>query len=231
MASVQFKGLESVLAAYENRNVPAWSLWQGKQFMFKYEGTDIAEGAQILSDTLEMLARSSNAIYTLKIYEELTGGKIKSNTADDGSFNFKLDIDTQEISVQQYGSIRQRNEVLERLEAIENRITEREQQDQEAPPANSLGMIGELLQLPAVQPLIQPLLSNILGKIMGSKAPATGMPAAAISGIEGGLNDAISELQQADGNLPAHLSKLAAIAKNDPATFKQLLLMLENVSL
>lgn len=86
MASIQFRGLNEVLKAYENRDAQGWSLWDGKSFMFR--GIGINE----LTTTLESLDRNgSTAIYTCKVYEEIDNvKKIKQNTECDGSFNFRL---------------------------------------------------------------------------------------------------------------------------------------------
>lgn len=87
-AAIQFRGMDDVLDAFAHRNVEAWSLFQGKQFLFR------GMGSGELIPILERIARGSNVIYTLKVYEDLTdASSIKSNTPDDGSFNFKLHAD------------------------------------------------------------------------------------------------------------------------------------------
>lgn len=84
--SVQFYGKDEVLQAFENRRVQLWSIWQGSQYMFK------GEGANELDTHLDTL-QHSDATYTLKVYEDIKDlAKLKSNTPNDGSFNFKLSI-------------------------------------------------------------------------------------------------------------------------------------------
>lgn len=224
-SSIQFKGIDGVIEAYENRGVAAWSLWQGKQFMFKYEGHSIEEGAQQLQATLELLAQSTNAIYTLKVYEELTGGKIKSNTPDDGSFNFKINGDEQALTQSQYTSYRNSNEIVQRLADIEDRLNQQEEKYE--PEPSRLGFIGEILSDPGLQPIVQPLIA----KIFGTAAPSR-MPRAAINGInddERVLSEAITELKKHDTRLHEHLAKLAAIAKENPQSFNFLLTTLDSM--
>lgn len=238
-SSIQFKGIEGVVTAYENRNVPAWSLWQGKQFMFKYEGPDLEQGAEQLEKTLEMLSESSNAIYTLKVYEDVPGGKIKSNTPDDGSFNFKINADTQLVTQNQYASLKHNNAIAERLAAIEERLNEREEENDE-PEENRLGMIGTILEHPALQPIITQVLANIFTTKKSDAAappqtasvvPMQPVQRAAINGVhdDAKILQAINDLKAHDERLADHLAKLASIAKNDPGSFNFLIATLDNL--
>jgi hypothetical protein len=90
MASVQFRGISNVLKAYNYKEVEVWAIFEGKRLQHK--GTGETE----LTEYLNLLALGgSNATLILKIYEDITEPReVKSNTADDGSFSFKiLDID------------------------------------------------------------------------------------------------------------------------------------------
>lgn len=235
-SSVQFKGVNAVVDAYTNREVAPWSLWQGKQFLFKYEGDSITEGATQLEATLEMLANSSNAIYTLKVYEELgKGGKIKANTPDDGSFNFKLNLDSQEVTQSQYGALRNMERLEQRLAGIEAALSNDDYEEPE-PPKNRLGLIGEILNDPGLSALVVPLIQ----KAFGLNAPTPQPPAAqamrpnvAIAGIseDAQLSAAIVTLKQADPRLSEHLDKLAKISTADPGTFQSLLAMLDQIQI
>lgn len=231
-ASVHFKGIDNILNAYEQRNVAAWSLWQGSQFLFKYEGTNISEGAQALNDILDRLAQSSNAIYTLKVYEELPGGKIKDKTPHDGSFNFRLNVDSQEITNSQYGAIRNQNAILEKLERLEQRMNEKEEEGGDE-PENKLGLIGEILNDPGVSQIVQPLIGPLLNKLFGLAGVTPQMPMRSISGISdeaaATLNEAIRILKDADPKLPEHLMKLATLSKESPDSFKFLLQTLDGM--
>lgn len=229
-SSIQFKGIDGVLNAYENREVAPWSLWQGKQFMFKYEGKDITEGAEHLRQTLELLGESSNAVYTLKVYEDFAG-KIKSNTPDDGSFNFKINGEEQALTQAQYSTLRNSNAIAERLERIEARLNEREEEEEEEEPSR-LGVIGEIISHPAIQPLVQGLLSNVLGIGKASES-APQMQRAAIAGVhdDAKIMEAVNDLKQHDTKLAEHLAKLAELAKTSPDSFKFLIATLDNMQL
>src|SRR5574343_316699 len=98
MASIQFNNLESVLNAYTNRGVDAWAIFQGSQFMFK--GIGLSDLEQILNS---LSNGGTNAVYKLKVFEEITDEKnIKNNTPDDGSFNFRLNSDQMAITQSAY---------------------------------------------------------------------------------------------------------------------------------
>ncbi len=240
-SSVQFKGIDNVLSAFENRNVPAWSLWQGRQFLFKHEGNDLKESADSLHQILDQLNESTNAIYTLKVYEDWNGGRIKNNTPDDGSFNFKLNAEGQEITLSQYGKVNGMGAISERLAAIEERLTDKEEEE----PKSKFGMIGDILNDEALGPIVAPILTGLLQKILTpvkrteSGQATTQQPTqndfmrpAAIAGIEEyeqTLSEAIAILRKADPKLPEHLTKLAKMSQEDPGSFQQLLSIMETM--
>jgi len=90
MASVQFRGISNVLKAYTYKEVEVWAIFEGKRLQHK------GNGETELTEYLNLLALGgSNATLILKIYEDITEPRdVKSNTADDGSFSFKImDID------------------------------------------------------------------------------------------------------------------------------------------
>jgi hypothetical protein len=230
--SCQFKGIDSVSLAYRNRDVPAWSLWESKQMLFKFEGTDLDEGEALLHEIMTALAdNGTNAIYTLKSYEELQDGKIKNNTPDDGSFNFRINSDTQEITQGQYGSVRINQKIEERLAAIEEKMGQEPEEKE-----NKLGFIGELMENETIAPILQSLLTGVLTKIFakpGTPAQLTPPQPAIPAGIDQGtqgiagietdqLTHSIQLLQRADPDLPAHLAKLAELAQTKPDTFNLL---------
>lgn len=239
--SVQFKGVESVLDAFESRKVPAWGLFQDRTFLFKYEGENMEEATDFLSGILEKLSRSSNAIYTLKVYEDLNGQKIKEKTESDGSFNFRLNDENQEITNSQYARMGSLNGIAERLEAIESRLTDKEGEEK----PHKLGLLGEILQDENLGPVVanamgsilQSILPALMPKAKPAHQPTTTNPnfaeirPAGIAGIaedELQINKAISILRKADDRLPEHLLKLAAISQKDPATFQILLSTLDS---
>lgn len=152
-SSCQFVGIDAILRAYTRRGVPAWSIWHNKQFMFKYEGNDISEGEAVLTEHLEAL-RNSVATYTLCVYEDIPGGKIKSKTENDGSFNFQLkpkDAGDNYESNQLLREIRQAQiEQENRLAALE----EGEEGEEVTGIGKAIGMIKEVLTIPGLSEII-----------------------------------------------------------------------------
>lgn len=147
MASIQFRGISQVLTAFENRGVEAWSLWDGKAFMFKGVGNND------LTTILESLDRGgTTAIYTLKVYEDITDAKkIKSSTECDGSFNFRLYEREGEFLSPSGRSYEATKALEDRMNQFEERILnllESKEDEPEDQPADLMGTITGLLQDP-----------------------------------------------------------------------------------
>lgn len=227
MTSIQFGDKDSAIKAFENVDCPAWSVWQSKQLLFKGIGeTD-------LDAFLEMLAAgSTNAIYTIRYYEGITDKKhIKNDTPFDGSFNFKLNADSQQINNSQYAVLANKNELLSRVngldqkfDAIMSKLEEEEEEEEE--PTNRLGIIGEIIGHPAIAPLIPQVLSMMLGIKPGETAPQY-IPATVGNIPDTKMNEAIERLKLFDDRLADHLMKLANLAEKDPGTFKMIMQSLD----
>lgn len=86
-SSIQFRGIDTVVEAFNNFGASAWSIWQGGKLLFRGVGDDE------LLKILEMIKpHGSDAIYMLKVYEDISDPKqIKDKTPADGSFGFKID--------------------------------------------------------------------------------------------------------------------------------------------
>ncbi len=206
--SVQFTDLESVIHAYKTRGVPAFGLWQGSQFLFKYEGEDISEGAERLQAFCELLAESA-AIYSLHVYEELTG-KISNKTPYQGSFNFRFQADTLGYN-QGAIAVRQFNE---RLLQLENKP---EPAEEKTPSV--LDQLGEVL----LHPVIQSYLPHI-GKILGINLPA--VSGAAVAGVPANavtISECIQVLEKNGMDVESILHTLAVMASTNPVKFQSVL--------
>lgn len=232
-SSVQFRNKESVIDAYSSRKVAAWSIWQGRQFMFKYEGKDIEEGLSQLDETLNAISKGSTAIYTLKVYEELSTGKgvvkIKSNTPDDGSFNFRLNDPEGVPTVGQMNTYQRTDELKQHIAMLENRIKELEEDEDEEEEESVGGINGFLAGLmgnPAIQNVIQNFFTNMAANLATPKV-ATALHGVPDNNQDEKINAAIETLKQCDEKLGDHLAKLASIAVNKPSQFKMLLSMLK----
>jgi hypothetical protein len=231
-SSVQFRDAENTLAAFQNRNVEVWSIWQNKQFMFKGKG--ISELTAILD---LLINNAANCVYTLKVYEDLDTDKgLKNNTPDDGSFNFRLNDPAQGLTQTQFNQYNssKANEslLLSKLSAIEERLNLLDEAEEKEP--NKLGFIGDILEHPVLAPIVPVLIQKVLEIVVGKTEPAKLIPmkdpnqrymGTSINGIPGVLEPAqdltqtISKLQGYDPNLLEHLKKLLAIAEKDINTF------------
>lgn len=241
-SAIQFRGKETVMAAYSNRGVDAWSIWQGKQFMFK--GTDQSE----LENILDSLMRGSDVIYTLKVYEDITDAtKIKSNTPDDGSFNFKLHSDTGLLPAGTNSEAYINRLVEEKIAGIVQPEPEPETFTDALGNA-VVGMIstpGGLVELLGiVREILKPADSpghSYAGQGNGfQNAPR---PAAVgrvqptnqhdmnedleLQGAQ--ITSAVERLYEHDKKIAVHLEKLANMADKDPGQFKFLLSMLDKM--
>lgn len=246
-SSIQFRDGEAVLSAFENRKVEAWSISQGKQFMFKGIGSeDLRAVIETLSDSF------SSATYTLRVYEDLKYIKeIKSNTPDDGSFNFKFNEDLKENYRVMGGgptsySQKENNLILSKLAGIEERLNREEMEEPEENKTPSLGIIGDILAHPAIAPIAPTLIQTFLEFITGKAVPgnlnnnqnlrmapeminSNSYQSNSISGIneDQQLNEAIIKLKSYDSNLLQHLQKLIVIAENDNTTFNLIIKSLD----
>lgn len=87
----QFRGIDAVIEAYENANIPAFAVCYAKDINLRYMGDSVEEGAELLRAWMQKVQDfGSNAIYQLRLYEDLNGKSIRSNTASDMAFKFVL---------------------------------------------------------------------------------------------------------------------------------------------
>lgn len=229
MASIQFRGIAKTVEAYRYKDIPAFSIWQGKAMIHKFEGDDIEEGAENLQQFLTLMTNESNSVYTLRVYEGVE--KIKSNTPDDGSFHFVFkDEEQYQESKLLYSS---RNaELMQKIENLEKQISEMNQDDAEdddddepEQPAWMRGVeqIGKAME--------NPMIAQLVGKFLNIDTAALGK----VAGIPGEasedlLNKALEILKKEDHKLPEHLWKLAQLAQHNKVTFNFLISHLDTMS-
>jgi hypothetical protein len=231
--SVQFIGKEQIMQLFENKKIDVWSIFQYKQLIHKGTGEDDLNGF------LDMLqAGGSNAVYTLKVYEGVTDPlMIKEKTDCDGSYNFKFENDRSGPGISAYTPRNQ--EILNRLEAIEQRLIDDPREDNEPDtigsvivdvikdPAMALqwitilqGIFGKTNQAPPVAPLrsIEPVQAQVIGNITDDETDKLNR-----------LEKALDILEKNDPKIIMHLEKLAEISTKKPGVFKNLLFMLETM--
>lgn len=211
--SVQFTNKGTVIRAYENRNVEAWSLWQGRQFLFKGMGTEELE------TVLNAIADGgTNGIYTLKVYEDIEDSSlIKSKTEDDGSFNFRLNEPSMGLPQHTLTSYNHLDERLKRLEESP------EVEDIEEVQVTTNSIIGELMGNPAIAALI-PVLIDKLVNFLGANQ---NKPPESQNQVSSG--NVVESMKAIDPNFENHLAKLQQIAVKNPALYDMLIANLETM--
>lgn len=236
-SAVQFVGLTRVLSAFRNRNVPAWSIFCGKQFLTKYEPDAETQEDQIMNDSENMLSEylgeicksGTNAIYTLKVYEEYKD-RIKSNTPDDGSFNFRLNEPEMQATVGMVQQYVRNNEIMSEITAIKQQLAQMVEDDEgdQDGDAAPVGVLGNFLSNPALQQQLAIVIGRYASRLLGLADNEAGQPVAALSGTLGNEQDeeisaAIEILKKNDPQIAKHLTKLAMISLHQPDKFKMLL--------
>lgn len=239
-SSLHFIGKEQVLQAYHNRQIPAWSLWCGKQFLTK--GMDETE----LDAFLSVIWEGSTATYTLRVYDGITNVQdIKERTESDGSFNFRLVERVDDyVPGTAKGRIEQRQVELEKkfdalMERLESPVEEEAEpetigkvfmgflQDPEK-LERAIGTIKNLIGMVSPQPLPQQIGNvNFLHSEPEINSTMTTQQKELSEAQLTRLYAAIEKLVKADNGIVEHMEKLATIAERNPAQFKVLLTMLE----
>ncbi len=234
--SIQFYGREQVIEAFDSRGVEAWSIFQGKELLTKGIGsTDFCEFIDMLSKG------STNAIYTVRVYEDIGDAKqIKSNTPNDGGFNFRLNDDNQLITSSQYGRMGSLGTLLSEVQALRKEVKDlrEEEEEEESEKPHNMGMMGDILAHPAISPVVPLLVNTIVSNIL--KIPVQSIPqqpgtATSLAGV--GTDEkslaiaAIDKLIVHNPKIGTHLQKLARLAEADKNTFLILMSSFEGMQI
>lgn len=231
--SVQFRGIKNAVKAYENMDIAPWGLFQGTQFLMKYEGTSVEDGSALLQEYLSALdLRSADSnTYTLCIYDS-PGVKINNSTKYDASFNFRLvDNFADHADTKIAGTYENRLAGIE--ETLKQLVTP---EPEELTPKDKLwDAIGKILEHPQVQQALATKVLTIvdgLGDAVGSIFKKPGYRPAAIGQTTTAqsenekLQEAVNILVKVDTQLGTNLLRLAHVAERDPEKYKTLIGML-----
>lgn len=218
--SVQFRDKDSVLTAYEDRGVPPFAIFQGKQFLFSFRGDNIDEGREYLQKILDMIDHSA-AIYTLCVYEDLRDGeKIKNTTPHDGSFNFRFN-EYQPSEARALGMPGNSFEVYElkkEIKELKETIEELKNSDEEEETTENkiIGTIERVMNIPGINDLIL----NFVGALK-PKQNITAIGAA--PGEEEKAQKAFSELAEKYPIFADKVIYLRRLMDEDPKKLESLL--------
>lgn len=238
--SVQIRDTATVCKVYEMMKIPAWAIKQGSTVNWKYQGDSLEDGKAELRSYCELLEENETAaIYTLCLYEDLEG-KITDKTPADLSNNFRF-IDTVACGGpgDHYGGTY--GTMLAEVKQLRKELQDLKNQPPEE--ANKLGMIGELMEMEALQPIIMGVANKVADWIMspakgvGEMKRVSGVPPGAIAGPspafagnwreEPRISAALDVLAGSLTDLPEVLEQLGRYAVNKPKQFslyKQMLL-------
>lgn len=248
MLAVHFHGIEKIVQAFESKGLPLFAVFSGKQLIHKQQDqkANIGDAAAELEQFLTMLNNSSNAIYTLKIYEEVPKGGIKENTPADYSLNFRLNLPDQLLTRENYYINKQneQNEILSELKALHARLDKIEadevddDDDEVEQPQSIAGIANNALAGMLNNPEIQQMLAQKLAGFVGNLFNASGKPApAAIAGIPQDQSEAEIKIDAAIDVLidktkggaevvANKLTALANIAQTNPVQYDMIINML-----
>lgn len=222
---VHFTSMDDVVAAFRQMKCGNWSFWSGRQLLYKYQSDDFEESCLALENWLSLMSDSTNAIYTLRFHEDLKG-VISEKTPYNGSFNFRLNEETQLPSVGQYRQIGWSNELRETVKELSDKIAGIEKKivepvEQEEP----MEWWERLLDHPLAAAVIGKVLNIDMGTV-NSNAKIAGIPADDLD-----FDSVIDELEKLDPNLEAHLRKMLDMARRKPGDFKFLLSLLDSMKI
>lgn len=231
MPTVHFWGIENVVEAFTNKELPYFAIISGKKIIHKNQDIeDINEAAENLRSFLNMLNTASGDLYTINIYESVPAAGIKSNTPEDYGLNFKLNElplpASKYFEAQAQTKIERQSkwdELFSRISAIEQKLQEEDLEEEEEEEEDS--SIGGVLNTMLKKPEIQGAILNFVGNMFAQPVKKPG----ALAGVDtqpGSLEESLAILRKYDTRLEEDLKLLADMAVNNTAQFNFLLTML-----
>jgi hypothetical protein len=243
MSSVQFTGIDNIIEAFEANDIPYFGVFAGKSLIFKNPTRgeeaiqDTFEASELLRSFLYKLNKGSNAVYTLKLYENLPSGGITDKTPANFSINFRLNLEgmylTNDKAVQYEQKQSQQAEILAELKALRMKVETMEGTDEEEEEKNPI--IGALTSNPELMNALVMAavgaITGIISKFAPQQQQIKMQPA--INGIseepteQQKIDKAIEVLSQSTPNLGDNLLILAKMSIDNPQQYKWLLGMLK----
>lgn len=229
-----FHGIDQVCEAFEHNGIPFWAVWNGSNCLCANdEVSDMQSATDLLRDFLSRLSPATNNTYHLKIYKDLPDGGITEKTVASRGAGFRLfelpggPLEYMQNKWQKKSEVLQlnsqaNNEIMTRLAAIEQKLTEEQEEEEEEEPAKPegvMGMINGLVEKPEIQAAIIAWVSRLI-------TPPAKVSALGSVPSSGSLEDSLAILKKADPNLETDLALLAKMAQEQPGQFSFLLSML-----
>lgn len=230
-------GLEAALEFYAAHGTPWAALYEGKpasghgnvlfqNWSGKYE--DVEDVVNVIRDRFDGTGSSDRTKFTLTWWDEKPSmNQAKRIPLDRAAQSVQFVTATPE-HIEKFGTSRMiagvNNEIVSRLAAIEERLSAEPETDDDE-PADTGGIVGALMQNPAIMSMFQNMIMKVAEKVIpgGAGAPV------ALAGVDDNadkLETALQILKAADPQLEDDLLRLAQLAQQDPAQFNFLLKML-----
>lgn len=242
-SSIQFKGKDAIIQAYEFNKVGPWAIFVGRELMFSCDDRDFKIGSGILEDVLDHLIDGhSEGAYQLRIYRDVPPKGIMSNTPYSYSFKFRLYSDEEFDKRNPFNN--SINQIMQRLDSIEKGKDEEEEEVD-----NSIGgRIGRMLERPEVQNALLGRLLGFMDAFTNRYRSASPSPMGSANGHQtmaetttqqeqptnaslyealaqderDKLDQALYVLMQNDPQVGTHLLKLATLLVTQPKTYEML---------
>jgi hypothetical protein len=233
MASkIHYHGIDKIIAAFKQNDMPYYSVqWkEGKKVLslsFNNTIDDIDSAAEKLQNYLSSLNTASGDEYYLQLWDEVPEKKERIN---DGDVTYKFVLRSLPYTPEQYEERSQQftenrntrwNELMSRISAIEEKISEPEEEDEEEEEENlsMAGIINQLIQKPEIQTAIMGYIGNLFTK---QPIAVAGVPDTELLSLEQSLQILSKHTKDLEGDLKL----LADMAEKNPTQFKFLLSML-----
>lgn len=242
---VQLRGVSSIMTAFDNLKIAAWSVMYGRNINMKFAGNNFAESRNTLQGFLDLLKESdTTATYTLHIYEDLPkGAKIKLSTEPDYSFNFLVTEEEAPRYARNREIMESNRLLMDKVTALEARLQARDAEEDEPEPVGSLGgILSGLLEDEKVKEWIRTKAIGLADKLFNNSQTANVVPMNRVIGKVGAvtqddpivindeqrirMTEAIEILARVDPKLGDNLMKLARIAESDPGKYSTMAAML-----
>lgn len=236
-------GVDNVISWYRDMSKdqePYYSVWDGRYLKFSYAGSDIEDGATILSTNLLMAEQTKNStVLVIRLHQELTKNMyVSDKTPYWASLSFRcVSVENDALAMYNLSG----NAALGR---IEERLKRLEGSDTEDKPQTTMGFIAGLLENPQVGPIVTQaaigavtaLVNKIVPGLLPGGPPQVASPTLPSNGgmgigsVEDGVHDfdwAMDTMEKIDPDMEAHLIKLAEISEKNPDLFKMLISQLK----